>query len=180
MTPIETDAGTQSRPRNEGHGRRLTLAFDALEAFPALAESRNRLLRLVREQEASFGEIVQAVESDVALVIAVLRIANRAKGRKAGSRLHSPGPEASPNAPSDFHIHTPGRRGATQEFLSKIANRWVVRVVWGRLATGRPGTITPCAAIVVGDGAHAAERGLATAEHTQPGFPTRRCHPSAS
>ena len=32
----------------EGHGRRLTAAFEALEAFPALAESRNRVLRLVR------------------------------------------------------------------------------------------------------------------------------------
>ena len=33
------------RRHNEGHGRRLTAAFEALEAFPALAESRNRLLR---------------------------------------------------------------------------------------------------------------------------------------
>ena len=33
------------RHQNEGHGRRLTMAFEALEAFPALAESRNRLLR---------------------------------------------------------------------------------------------------------------------------------------
>ena len=32
------------RPRNEGHGKRLTAAFEALEVFPALAESRNRLL----------------------------------------------------------------------------------------------------------------------------------------
>ena len=34
---------------NEGHGRRLTAAFEALEAFPALAESRNRLLRARRQ-----------------------------------------------------------------------------------------------------------------------------------
>ncbi len=38
---------TSSARHNEGHGRRLTAAFEALEAFPALAESRNRLLRVV-------------------------------------------------------------------------------------------------------------------------------------
>jgi len=69
---------------NEGHGRRLTAAFDALEAFPALAESRNRLLRVVREKRASTGDLVAAVESDVALVIAVLRIANRAQSPYKG------------------------------------------------------------------------------------------------
>jgi putative nucleotidyltransferase with HDIG domain len=69
---------------SEGHGRRLTVAFDALEAFPALAESRNRVLRVVREDRASVGEVVAAVESDVALVITVLRIANRSAQRKKG------------------------------------------------------------------------------------------------
>ncbi len=69
---------------NEGHGRRLTAAFEALEAFPALAESRNRVLRVVREDRSSVGEVVQAVESDVALVITVLRIANRSAQRKKG------------------------------------------------------------------------------------------------
>ena len=38
------------RPRNEGHGKRLTAAFEALEVFPALAESRNRLLTLIAEE----------------------------------------------------------------------------------------------------------------------------------
>jgi putative nucleotidyltransferase with HDIG domain len=70
--------------QNEGHGRRLTQAFDALEAFPALAESRNRVLRVVRAERSSVGEVVAAVESDVALVITVLRIANRAAPRKRG------------------------------------------------------------------------------------------------
>src|ERR687893_2155268 len=64
------------RPRNEGHGKRLTAAFEALEVFPALAESRNRLLELVAEERPSTGEVVRAIESDVALVISVLRLAN--------------------------------------------------------------------------------------------------------
>jgi len=73
-----------SRRHNEGHGRRLTAAFEALEAFPALAESRKRLLHTVREENASVGDVVEVVESDVALVIAVLRIANRARSPKRG------------------------------------------------------------------------------------------------
>jgi putative nucleotidyltransferase with HDIG domain len=76
-------AGSIGR-RNEGHGRRLTEAFEALEAFPALAESRNRVLRLVREERTSVGDVVSAVESDVALVTTVLRMANRMGSRRKG------------------------------------------------------------------------------------------------
>jgi putative nucleotidyltransferase with HDIG domain len=72
------------RHHNEGHGRRLTAAFEALEAFPALAESRNRLLRVVNEERPSASEVVSAVESDVALVIAVLRLANQLEGKSRG------------------------------------------------------------------------------------------------
>jgi len=64
-------------PRPEGHGRRLTAAFEALEAFPALAESRERVMRVVSQEQPSEGEMVSAIESDVALVIAVLRLSNR-------------------------------------------------------------------------------------------------------
>ena len=39
------------RRHNEGHGRRLTAAFEALEAFPMLVESRNRVLRLFEAGE---------------------------------------------------------------------------------------------------------------------------------
>src|SRR5215204_5174958 len=70
--------------RNEGHGKRLTAAFEALEVFPALAESRNRVLALVAEERPSTGDVVQAIESDVALVIAVLRLANNADGPRRG------------------------------------------------------------------------------------------------
>src|SRR5258705_7834939 len=83
MTP-QAAIAMRGRGHNEGHGRRLTAAFEALEAFPALAESRNRLLRLVREEQPSVSDVVQAVESDVALVIAVLRISNRARSPKKG------------------------------------------------------------------------------------------------
>src|SRR3954469_14795590 len=81
--PAAPGAGAQRR-HNEGHGRRLTAAFEALEAFPALAESRNRLLRVVSQERVSTGEVVAAVESDVALVISVLRLANQVEGRSRG------------------------------------------------------------------------------------------------
>jgi len=62
--------------RNEGHGKRLTAAFEALELYPALAESRDRVLALVSEERPSTGSVVAAIESDVALVISVMRLAN--------------------------------------------------------------------------------------------------------
>src|SRR6201989_1014424 len=72
------------RPRNEGHGKRLTAAFEALEVFPARAESRNRLLALIAEDRPSTGDVVRAIESDVALVIAVLRLANGVESPRRG------------------------------------------------------------------------------------------------
>ena len=115
------------RRHNEGHGRRLTAAFEALEAFPALAESRNRLLRVVRDEKASVGDMVAAVESDVALVIAVLRIANRAASPKKGKIASIPkaveiltpgGVEAlaSRTAVFDFFERTPGWDAAPERF----------------------------------------------------------------
>ena len=55
------------------------MAFEALEAFPALAESRDRLLAVISKDHVATADIVSAVESDVALIIAVLRLANRAQ-----------------------------------------------------------------------------------------------------
>jgi len=72
------------RHHNEGHGRRLTAAFEALEAFPVLAESRNRVLRLFAQERPATADVVTAVESDVALAIATLRLANRVDGRSRG------------------------------------------------------------------------------------------------
>lgn len=79
-----SDRSGVQRRHNEGHGRRLTLAFEALEAFPALAESRNRVLKLFKEENPSPAELVAAVESDVALAVAVLRVANQVQGKSRG------------------------------------------------------------------------------------------------
>jgi putative nucleotidyltransferase with HDIG domain len=81
-----TDSGSApvQRQHNEGHGRRLTAAFEALEAFPALVESRNRLLRLATAERVSPADIVATVESDIALVISVMRLANQLDGPRQG------------------------------------------------------------------------------------------------
>ncbi len=94
MTPLAATAAVPAVPdatqedaqrrHNEGHGRRLTAAFEALEAFPALAESRNRLLQVVQAERISASDVVAAVESDVALVISVLRLGNQVEGRTRG------------------------------------------------------------------------------------------------
>lgn len=68
------------RHQNEGHGRRLMLAFEALDAFPALSESRERLLSAISKENVATADVVSAVESDVALIIAVMRLANDARG----------------------------------------------------------------------------------------------------
>src|SRR5258708_21989985 len=76
-------APSGERHQNEGPGRRLTMAFEALEAFPALAESRDRLLSVITKEHVATADIVAAVESDVALIISVLRLANRAGDARA-------------------------------------------------------------------------------------------------
>jgi putative nucleotidyltransferase with HDIG domain len=58
-------------------GSRLAEAFEAVERFPVLVESRDRVITAATAETARAGEIVEAVECDVALTIAVLRQANR-------------------------------------------------------------------------------------------------------
>jgi len=85
-TDVATSPAVAAGPgrHNEGHGRRLTAAFEALEAFPALVESRNRLLAVVNQHPVSSADVVTAVESDLALIISVLRVANRVDGKHRG------------------------------------------------------------------------------------------------
>jgi putative nucleotidyltransferase with HDIG domain len=105
------------RRHNEGHGRRLTAAFEALESFPVLAESRDRVLGVVGEETVDSGDVVAAVESDCALVITVLRVANRLGGRKRG-RI-STVPQAvellGPNG-----VEALARRAATFDFFERF------------------------------------------------------------
>jgi putative nucleotidyltransferase with HDIG domain len=64
-------------------GARLAAAFEAVERFPVLIESRARVMQAATAETPRVGEIVEAVEADVGLAIAVLRYANRS-GLEAG------------------------------------------------------------------------------------------------
>lgn len=64
------------RRRHTRRGGRLMMAFQALEAFPALAESRNELLSLVTKDHRATADVISAIESDVALTAGILRLAN--------------------------------------------------------------------------------------------------------
>jgi len=134
------------RHQNEGHGRRLTAAFEALEAFPALAESRDRLLAVSARDHVATADIVTAVESDVALTIAVLRLANQAQGARgrvdtaarAVELLKAPTVQALANrvrtfdfferasvwdaAPERFRLHALATQSAADRIASEVGD----------------------------------------------------------
>jgi len=77
-------SATNERGGGQG-GRRLASAFDSASRLPALAESCRRLLRASERQATSPGELTQAIESDVALTIAVMRAAGDAADGGGGA-----------------------------------------------------------------------------------------------
>ncbi len=75
--PAEGAAGTNGGRSAGAPGSRLADAFEAVERFPVLIESRERVIRAATADTPRIGELVEAVESDVSLTISVLRFANR-------------------------------------------------------------------------------------------------------
>lgn len=76
-----TGGPTNNRGTGRG-GHRLAEAFASVERAPVLAESGRRLKRILRKPAASDADVAETVESDVALVVAVMRAA-AAKGDSA-------------------------------------------------------------------------------------------------
>jgi putative nucleotidyltransferase with HDIG domain len=74
--PLHESAKTGSRA-TPAPGSRLAEAFEAVERYPVLVESRERVIVAATAETARAGDIIEAVESDVALAISVLRHANR-------------------------------------------------------------------------------------------------------
>ncbi|HWP32226.1 MAG TPA: HDOD domain-containing protein, partial [Solirubrobacterales bacterium] len=66
-------------------GARLAAAFEAVEKFPVLIESRARVMRATTAETARLSELVETVEADVGLAIAVLRFANRSGTATGGA-----------------------------------------------------------------------------------------------
>ncbi|HEX3173707.1 MAG TPA: HDOD domain-containing protein [Solirubrobacterales bacterium] len=77
---VRKSDATPARAGAAAPGARLATAFEAVEKFPALVESRERVMRAATAETARMGELVEAVEADVALTIAVLRYANQGPG----------------------------------------------------------------------------------------------------
>ena len=117
-TPSSSADAIPSRERhhNEGHGRRLTAAFEALEAYPVLVESRNRLVALFDAGEPSTADVVAAVEADVALAVTVLRLSNQLDGRSRG-RVETA--VAGVEALSPRMVHTIATRARTFDFFER-------------------------------------------------------------
>lgn len=65
------------------HERRLLAAFDAIDAFPCLEVSRERVLEALRRSAVDLGAVIAVVESDLALAVRLLRDACSTAG---GSR----------------------------------------------------------------------------------------------
>jgi putative nucleotidyltransferase with HDIG domain len=126
--PVATLAAVKSGPtdpyaarerhHNEGHGRRLTAAFEALEAYPVLVESRNRVLRLFEEGDPSTADVVAAVEADVALAVTVVRLANQVDGPMAG-RVESAVTGVEVLSPKT--VHAIASRARTFDFFERTA-----------------------------------------------------------
>ncbi len=108
----------RERHHNEGHGRRLTAAFEALEAYPVLVESRNRILRLFENGDPPTADVVCAVEADVALAVTVIRLANQLDGPMAG-RVDSA--VAGIEALSLKTVHAIASRARTFDFFERTA-----------------------------------------------------------
>jgi putative nucleotidyltransferase with HDIG domain len=88
MTDASTRKAGGDRRAGAG-GRRLAAAFDSVSELPALAEARRRLLGLCERPSVASVDIAEAVESDAALAIAVMRAANNGtgpSGRASGVR----------------------------------------------------------------------------------------------
>ena len=78
------EAAAPPRGVEQGRSHRLPAAFEQLESFPALTESRNRLLLALVAEHPSHGELIAAIEADIALVVAILRLANRVESSQRG------------------------------------------------------------------------------------------------
>ena len=77
LAPEEIPAKATGGRGAPAPGSRLAEAFEAVERFPVLIESRERVIAAATADTTRVGELVEAVEADVSLSISVLRFANR-------------------------------------------------------------------------------------------------------
>jgi putative nucleotidyltransferase with HDIG domain len=112
-----------------GFRDRLPRAFQRLEGLPALSESRDVLLTVLESPSPSHDDIIAAIESDVALLIAVLRLANAAQD--AGKPTIWSVPEAV-TVLTPEGVETMARRITVFDFFQRIRG-WTVPLEHFRL-----------------------------------------------
>jgi putative nucleotidyltransferase with HDIG domain len=120
-----TVGSVPTRP-NEQHGRRLTAAFEALEGFPAIGESQTRLLAALDADPIDTSALVAAVETDLGLGLAVLRLANRLDTGASGRVSSIPAAIEAVTPPS---LRVLAERTRTVDFFDRSGG-------WGREADG--------------------------------------------
>lgn len=101
---------------NEGQGRRLTQAFEAVAAYPVSAQAVRALTTLFEGSEPEVPEVTAIVEADIALSIGVLRLANRVQG------AHSPkinGIFEAVERVTPYGVLQLARRGASYDFFER-------------------------------------------------------------
>ena len=81
-TTNTAEAGAQTAAERSAGigGKRLSDAFEVATHAPVLAESQRRLAALTDTENASPNDVADAIESDAALAIAVMRAANNGEG----------------------------------------------------------------------------------------------------
>ena len=102
---------------------RLPAAFERLSSLPALTESRNRLLRVLLEEDSSPARLVHAIESDIALVVAVLRSANHVARKRSNGRRARRGIASIPEAVAQLTpegVAVLARRIAVVDFFDRL------------------------------------------------------------
>ncbi|HXR29822.1 MAG TPA: hypothetical protein VN752_01610, partial [Solirubrobacterales bacterium] len=70
---LKTAAGQRKSGGKPAPGARLAAAFEAVEKFPVLMESRARVMSAATAETGRLSELVGTVEADVGLAISVLR-----------------------------------------------------------------------------------------------------------
>jgi len=104
---VEPSAARAENERDKpAPGSRLAAAFEAVEKFPVLMESRARVVRAATAETARVSEVIEAVESDVGLAIAVMRFANRSIGA-ASAVGTATRPEPTPSSSTGPSLRTP-------------------------------------------------------------------------
>lgn len=86
--PLQATSTAPLGTRRTGPSRRLTAAFQAMDEFPALAESQQRVIARASEESFDAAPLVAAIEADVALTASVMRAANEVT-RLAGETIQS-------------------------------------------------------------------------------------------